>query len=206
MSANAASAGVAQRGPGRPRAAGHDERILDAVVQLIDEGQQVTVSAVVERSGVSRAALYRRWPSIADLTAAALDRGRASVDIDIDASVDIRDAIAAAYFGDLRSARGATYSERRFRTRLVLVMQNPDLQQAYWKAHVRRRRGGVAAALQEAVRRGELRADADIEAAIDAINGVFCYQAVVRGSRFDDPAVTARCRAAFDIIWRGMAP
>lgn len=204
MSENAASAGVAQRGPGRPRVAGHDERILDAVVQLIDEGQQVTVSAVVDRSGVSRAALYRRWPSIADLTAAALDRGRAALEIDM--SVDIRDAIAAAYFGALRSARGATYSERRFRTRLVLVMQNPDLQRAYWKAHARRRRAGVVAALEEAVRRGELRADTDIEAAIDAINGVFYYQIVVRGSRFDDPAATARCRAAFDIIWRGMAP
>jgi hypothetical protein len=28
---------------------------------------------------------------------------------------------------------------------------------------------------------------------------------VVRGDRFDDPAIRDRLQAAFDVIWRGMA-
>ncbi|WP_221584759.1 TetR/AcrR family transcriptional regulator [Microbacterium sp. G2-8] len=203
MSGAVLDAGVAARGPGRPRTEGHDERILDTVTRLIDDGAQVTVNAVVAGSGVSRAALYRRWPSMTDLIAAALDRGRAAVEVDLNG--DIKQALVALLFGDPSAVRGATYTERRFRTRLALVMQNPELQQAYWTSHVRRRRGSVHAALAEAVRRGELRDDIDIDACIDMINGVFYYQAVVRGSRIEAPDVRARCRAAFEVAWRGMA-
>ncbi|HLS92976.1 MAG TPA: TetR/AcrR family transcriptional regulator [Microbacterium sp.] len=203
VAASAARASEEGRGPGRPRTEGHDERILDAAIALIDRGAQVTVSAVVAESGVSRAALYRRWPSMTDLIAAALDRGRAA--IEIDTTGDIRATIEHLMFGDPRAARGAGYSERRFRTRMALVMQNPDLQKAYWQSHVRRRRGAVHAALAEAQRRGELRGDLDLDACIDLINGVFYYQAVVRGARFDDPETMARCREAFGVAWRGMS-
>nr|WP_218882021.1 TetR/AcrR family transcriptional regulator [Nesterenkonia xinjiangensis] len=169
---------------------------------MIDQGRPVTVSAVVEASGVSRSALYRRWPGMTELIAAALDRGRATIELDIDG--DIREAIMSIMFGDPAAALGPSYSERRFRARMALVMQNPDVQQAYWKAHVRRRRAAFHRALSEAVRRGDLRSDLDLEACIDLINGVFYYQVVVRGARMDHPEVAARCCEAFDVAWRGM--
>ena len=193
----------ASRGPGRPREAGHDERILDAVIGLIERDQRVTVSAVVAESGVSRAALYRRWPSLPDLVAAALDKGRAA--IEIDTSGDIRESIVAMMFGDPAAVRGATYSDRRFRARMALVMQNPELQRAYWTSHVRRRRVSFLAALAVAQERGDLRDDLDLEACIDLINGVFYYQIVVRGASMGDPGTMARCREAFEVAWRGMS-
>jgi len=193
----------AARGPGRPRAAGHDDRILDAVIALIERDRKVTVSAVVAASGVSRAALYRRWPSLPELIAAALDKGRAA--FEVETAGDIKDAIVSMMFGDPSAARGATYSDRRFRARMVLVMQNPDLQHAYWKSHVRRRRVSFLEALGEAQRRGELRADLDLEACLDLINGVFYYQIVVRGASMGDPGTIARCREAFEVAWRGMS-
>lgn len=190
------------RTPGRPRKEGHDERVLSAVTRLIDQGQAVTVSAVVDASGVSRSALYRRWPSMTELIATALDHGRAA--IELDTSGDIKEAIMSIMFGNPTAALGPSYSERRFRARMALVMQNPDLQQAYWNAHVRRRRASFHRALTEAARRGELRKDLDLEACIDLINGVFYYQVVVRGDRMDHPEVMARCREAFEVAWRGM--
>lgn len=190
------------RAPGRPRAEGHDERILDAVLGLIDRDEAVTVNAVVEASGVSRAALYRRWPRMVDLIAAALDRGRANLSLDL--SGDIKEAIVVVMFGDQAAVRGTGYSERRFRKRLALVMANPDLQRAYWASHVRRRREGITLALRTAVARGVLRDDIDVESCIDAINGVFYYQSVVRGCGFDDPDAIRRCREAFEVVWRGM--
>ncbi|MGO1234413.1 TetR/AcrR family transcriptional regulator [Microbacterium gubbeenense] len=193
----------ASRGPGRPREAGHDERILDAVIGLIERDQKVTVSAVVAASGVSRAALYRRWPSLPELVAAALDKGRAT--IEIDTSGDIKEAIVSMMFGDPVAVRGSTYSDRRFRARMALVMQNPELQRAYWTSHVRRRRVSFLAALAVAQQRGDLRDDLDLEACIDLINGVFYYQAVVRGANMGDPDTLVRCREAFEVAWRGMS-
>jgi AcrR family transcriptional regulator len=192
-----------QRGPGRPRKQGHDERILDATVALIEQDKPVTVAAIVAESGISRAAIYRRWPSLPELIAAALDKGRAV--LEVDTSGDIKDAMISLIFGDPKAVRGSTYSDRRFRARMSLVMQNPELQHAYWKSHVRRRRGAFEAALAEAARRGEVRDDLDIDACIDLINGIFYYQVVVRGTGLDDPVTFARCREAFEVAWRGMS-
>ena len=112
--------------------------------------------------------------------------------------------IVELLFGDIEATRGKTYTERRFRKRIALVMENPDLQKAYWTSHVQRRRRAMVRALQVAVDRGELRADLDVDAAIDAINGIFYYQSIARGANFDDPVTSARCRSAFEIVWRGM--
>lgn len=198
----ATGAAASRRGPGRPRAAGHDERILEAALTLIDRGDPVTVSALVEASGVSRAALYRRWPSLTDLVAAALDHGRANFEIPIDG--DLRQNLIDAYFTNQRRSRGENYSDRRFRLRMHLVMGDRELQRAYWRSHVTGRRAGVERVLRAGVERGILRSDLDIDASIDLINGVFYYQGFVRGVGMGDPEALARCRAAFETAWRGM--
>lgn len=45
------------RGPGRPRSHGYDERIVDAAGELVERSEEITVARVLERSGVSRAAI-----------------------------------------------------------------------------------------------------------------------------------------------------
>ncbi|MGO1536792.1 MAG: TetR/AcrR family transcriptional regulator [Yaniella sp.] len=202
MTQNAAVDTSSVRGPGRPRIADHDERILDAVATMVDEDQHITVSAVVEASGVSRAALYRRWSTMTELIATALDRGRASLQFDL--TKNVKDALGDVIFAHIDRAVGREYTHKRFRKRIQLVMENPDLQEAYWQSHVHRRRKAMVEALATGIERGELRADLDVEAAIDAINGTFYYQMVARGSGLDDPATQRRCREAFDIVWRGM--
>lgn len=188
--------------PGRPRTPEHDQKILAAVVHLVDQGKPITVNAVVAESGVSRAALYRRWPSITELIATALDRGRASLHFDQD--LPTYEALAEVLFGNPLSAHGAQYTDRRFRKRIQLVMESPELQQAYWHSHISRRRRAMAQLLQRGVDRGELQAELNVDAAIDAINGVFYYQSVVRGASLEAPETMQRCRAAFDIVWGGL--
>ncbi|WP_105567315.1 TetR/AcrR family transcriptional regulator [Microbacterium halophytorum] len=205
VAADTRVAGVVERGPGRPRAEGHDEKILDAVVALIDAGRPVTVAAVVADSGVSRAALYRRWPSMTELVSTALDRGRAAIEIDLSEYASVREAMFRVLFGNPKRLGGEGYSDRRFRARIALAMQDRDLQHAYWSSHVSRRRGAMHAALAEGIRTGELRSDLDIESSIDLITGVYYYQLVARGVQVDDPGVMDRCRAAFETAWRGMA-
>ncbi|WP_418004504.1 TetR/AcrR family transcriptional regulator [Mycobacterium sp. PDNC021] len=58
-----------QSGPGRPRDASIDDRVLAATRELLSEGgfQQLSMRLVAQRSGVTRASLARRWPSKAAL-------------------------------------------------------------------------------------------------------------------------------------------
>ncbi|MFI8524135.1 TetR/AcrR family transcriptional regulator [Promicromonospora sukumoe] len=190
------------RGPGRPRAQGHDERIVDAAVELLDRGEEITVSRVVELSGVSRAAIYRRWPSMTDLVATALDRGRAPHTIPLEG--DLLQNVLDAYTTAPATTR-ETYSEERFRLRMRLAMSDRKLAQAYWRSHVSRRRGGMVAVLRAGIERGVLRPDLDLDACIDLVNGVFYYQFVVRGVTLDDPEALARCREGIRVAWRGMS-
>jgi AcrR family transcriptional regulator len=60
--------------PGRHRSQAADDAILAATLDLLrTHGYRgLTMSAVIERSGVSSATLYRRWPTRCALTVAAL--------------------------------------------------------------------------------------------------------------------------------------
>jgi len=195
--------GVAvRRGPGRPRAQDLDEQVLAAALTLIDEGEAVTVRQLVHRSGVSRAAIYRRWPSMTTLMAAALDVGR-TVPPDIPLDGDLRDAVIGSLVGG-RSVSVVGYSEERFRQRIRLAMGDRDLQKAYWASHVSRRRGPLERALAAGVERGILRPELDPATCFDLLAGVVYYQLVVRGEEMSDPVVWQRCQDAFDIAWRGM--
>ncbi|WP_243228675.1 TetR/AcrR family transcriptional regulator [Microbacterium sp. CIAB417] len=202
--ATATQTGTAvRRGPGRPRDEDIDGQIIEATLALIDAEEDVTVSRVVQRSGVSRAALYRRWPSLTALIAAALDVGR-TVPPPVRTDGDLREAVFAAMLGEPASVTAAGYSEIRFRQRIRLVMADRALQKAYWHSHVARRRVPMENAFRAGIERGILRPDLDVEACFDAIAGAAYYQIVVRGDGMDSPEARARLHAAFDVVWRGM--
>ena len=193
----------ARRGPGRPRTEELDGQILAATLAIIDADEAVTVSRVVDRSGVSRAALYRRWPSMTTLIAAALDVGR-TVPAPLANAEDLRAGIFEFLMGASAGLDDTSYPDQRFRQRIRLVMSDRALQQAYWESHVSVRRQPIEDALRAGIAEGSLRSDLDVEACFDLIAGVFYYQLVVRGDRFDDPGARARCRAGLEVAWRGM--
>ncbi|MER5443749.1 TetR/AcrR family transcriptional regulator [Streptomyces sp. NPDC002790] len=65
----------ARRGPGRPRQEHVTNAVLQAVVELVaEEGMgALTMDAVATRAGVSKPAMYRRWPTKQDLIIAAAE-------------------------------------------------------------------------------------------------------------------------------------
>lgn len=193
---------AAQRRPGRPRDESLEDRVLTAVTELIDEGATISVSIVVARSGVSRAAIYRRWATLDILIAAALDVGRTV--FTPPEAMSVRDALRSGF---PRPGYGLVsgFPEGRLRQRLLLALADTDLQHEYWKGHVSRRRVPLLALLERARDRGEVRTDVDLEAALDLLSGVFYYQVVARGASLADEATLHRCSAAMDIIWDGIA-
>ncbi|WP_432104766.1 TetR/AcrR family transcriptional regulator [Streptomyces sp. bgisy091] len=64
-----------RRGPGRPRQEHVTRAVLDAVVELVAESGMgaLTMDAVAARAGVSKPAMYRRWPTKQDLVIAAAE-------------------------------------------------------------------------------------------------------------------------------------
>jgi len=104
---------------GRPRDTDADTRILRACVELLTEvgAEATTMSAVIERSGVARATVYRRWPNREALLIAALRqvKGRGPVALSGDLPTDIA-----------RSAEQARHilSEERFRSILPLLARD----------------------------------------------------------------------------------
>jgi AcrR family transcriptional regulator len=107
------------QGPGRPRDADADRRILRACVELLTEvgAEATTMTAVIERSGVARATVYRRWPNREALLIAALRelKGRGPVPFTGDLQTDIA-----------RSAEQARHilAEDRFRSILPLLARD----------------------------------------------------------------------------------
>lgn len=191
---------TSRQGPGRPRESGHDDRVIDAVLALIDEEVTVTIRAVVERSGVSRAAIYRRWPALTDLVAAALDRGRSAP------AVAPRYATPEGLIDDLMAearAFGPEASTGRVKSRLVMGLQDRDLQRAYWESHASRRRDPMRAAIEAGKRDGLFHSELDTEACCDALVAVFYYQVVVRGER-DFASAAPRIEAALRTVLGGM--
>lgn len=196
------AARATERRPGRPQQSDLEPRVLAAVTELIDEGVPITVSAVVLRSGVSRAALYRRWTTKTQLTAAALDVGREV--IRPPENLSLREAFSYG-FPKSGEVLGEAYPEGRLRQRLLLALADEELQSEYWRGHVSRRRAPLLELLEQGRERGEIRADVDLEAALDLLSGVFYYQLVVRGESLNDEATRSRCQAAISIIWNGIA-
>lgn len=68
------------RGPGRPRDATIDERVLASTRELLVEHgfDGTTVQAIAARSGVHASAIYRRWPSRIEIIEQAVFPGLSS--------------------------------------------------------------------------------------------------------------------------------
>lgn len=78
--------------PGRPRNPAFDKTVLDTALALYEDGgaENVTYDQISKRSGISRAAIYRRWPNRDQIHMAAL-RARTQDPVEIPAEWTQRD-------------------------------------------------------------------------------------------------------------------
>jgi len=104
---------------GRPRNIGADRAILDAAVELLGEAgiEGTTMSAVVARSGLARATVYRRWPNRDALITAALRevKGRPPYPISGDFETDLARAA---------DQTRAIFGEPKFRAYLPMLVRD----------------------------------------------------------------------------------
>jgi AcrR family transcriptional regulator len=168
------------RRPGRPRAPGYDQAILDATLEILfDKGYAgVTIEGVAARSGVGRPTIYRRWSSKPALVIAAISQS-----VGVSPTPDTGSLRRDLLTFQRQQARMMDWpASRRITAGLVAdLVADPELAEPYFRDYLEPRRISVWEALRRGVDRGELRADADFSLIYDMLLGPLFVRSVVRG-------------------------
>lgn len=190
-----------RRPPGRPRDTRVHHAVLDAALDLLAEKgwSGLTMEGVAARAGTAKGTVYRWWSSKEQLVIEAL-----LVD-----SAPYRQAPDTGSFrGDLAALlRGVAEFLNTPRARVLTSLlfetsRNQELADALREHLVAPRRRSVAEIVERAVRRGELRADVDVEVLVDAGTAQLLFRFLVT----HEPLTDDLADRVVDLIVRGAAP
>ncbi|MCF2528807.1 TetR/AcrR family transcriptional regulator [Yinghuangia soli] len=163
---------------GRIRSQDAHDAVLAAAIELVEElgYQAVTIEGIANRADVAKSTIYRWWKSKALLV---LDGYRTAV------GQRMPEPDTGSLAGDLTAFATALYgvSEHPLRVRTLRgLMAEAQLDPAFaqpFREWVESRRAVVLTLLTRGAERGELPADADLEAATDHLFGLFWYRLLV---------------------------
>ncbi|MEU4647569.1 TetR/AcrR family transcriptional regulator [Nocardia fluminea] len=176
-----------------------DAALASARELLIEQGLAgLTHGAVAARSGISRATLYRLWPEPTDLVRAALTRHitLARPEPTGDLRADLLTELTAT-----RAMLHEPATEQGMRVMIERAAVDPrfaEVKEALYRSGTRAAR----TTLTEAVARGDLPAELDVDLAIDQLHGPLFFRRLVANQTFDLDYV----RAVLDDFLRTHSP
>lgn len=189
---------MSDRAPGRPRDGSIDDRVLAvAAAHLARHGYDgMSVVAVAEEAGTTRQALYRRWPSKADLATASI----AAL-----AAFDRQPPTGDAYSDLLRELRSFQRGVSRpdglsMVGTMLHAGTDPELVRLYRERIVAPRRAALRQILEDAVASGELPPDADLDVATAMLTGNWYARALA-----GDAPPRRWAERTVELVWRGLA-
>ena len=164
---------------GRPRDPGTDARITTAAAELLllHGFDRTTVDDVASRAGVGKATVYRRWPSKEDLAVAAMETLYDAEMPEPDTG-SIRSDLVASYHSVLtfvNSPEGAAF----MRTVIAESVRDDRIAEMH-RASSEKREGYHRETIERGIARGEVRADIDIDIAVQWLGGLLASRAVTR--------------------------
>jgi AcrR family transcriptional regulator len=176
---------VGSKQPGRPRSERARLAILEAANELLeDKGfAAVTVEAIAERAGVSKATVYRWWPNKA---AVIMDGFLSAVSSEVpfprtgSAREDLRlhmRRLIRAFGGKIGLTVAALIAEGH---------ADPELAEALRSRWLSVRREEAKEILRRGTGSGELREDLDPEVSVDALYGPIYYRLFVGHARLEE--------------------
>ena len=186
---------------GRPRSEAARAAILDAAIALIREVgyDALAFEAIAARAGVGKATLYRWWPSRELLVAEAVGRIVRAIPIPDGGTVE-HDVLA------LMRRLARMYQDPATRVLLPALVaamgRSAHVAESVRAAMVAPWRDAMRAVLERAIARGELRAETDVELALDLLSGPLFYRYLMLGQSVDE----SRTRALVHVVLRAMAP
>jgi AcrR family transcriptional regulator len=160
---------------GRPRSEKAHQAILTAAMRLVFQNgfRAVSIDAIAIEADVGRATIYRRWPNKAAIIMDAFlqevgpginfpSRADATQSIQIQMRL-----LAKAFRGKHGALIKALLGEAQF---------DPELAEAFRERWILPRREAAKDTLREAILKGQMRANVDLDTTIDALYGGIYYR------------------------------
>jgi AcrR family transcriptional regulator len=162
----------AQHSPWSPREA----EILAVTLRLLEQHgyDQLTMDAVAAAAHASKATVYRRWPSKAELVAAAFIEGVRKVGFPPNTGTLRGDLLR---LGETICEETQQHSST-IRAVLVEVSRNPALNEALWH-FIEQRKALIQQVLHQAVDRGEIAEEAITEEPWDLLPGYLIFRSII---------------------------
>ncbi|WP_052359986.1 TetR/AcrR family transcriptional regulator [Solidesulfovibrio alcoholivorans] len=191
----------AKRLPGRPRSDAARSAVLEAAYGLLEEAgfSRLTMEGIAARAGVGKATLYRWWPgkgAVAMEAFLAVVSPKIAFPHTVSAVADITAQmlrLAAAYRGTI----GKIVCEM-----IALGQADPEIRAAFLDGYMFPRRDAAKEALRRGIASGEIRADADLELAVDALYAPIFHRMLLRHQPLDDAFV----RGIAALVFTSLAP
>ncbi len=179
-----------KRVAGRPRSPEIDDAVLRATRDLLVERGYggLSIEGVASRAEVGKSAIYRRWPSMAEMVVDAL-RTYTCAGLPTTQAGDLRTDLLA-----LLTAVQQSMADRDgplMATFIAAKARFPELQAEFDRAFVAERRAYVQQLIRDGVRRGELPEDTDIELLAETGPAILSHHYLVHAKDLD-PALPAR--------------
>ena len=174
---------------GRRRSQRSHDAIIAATQELLLECgyAEITIEGIAARAGVGKQTIYRWWPSRATLVLEAYLAGEDAVPPPAEGR-SVRDDVRALLrwlIAVLAEPTGGPVVAG-----LVSDLQHDaDLARGFRQQVVPARREAMLAALERGRARGEIREDADVELAVDALHGAVFYRLLLSGEPLDEAFV-----------------
>jgi AcrR family transcriptional regulator len=174
---------------GRRRSERSHHAILAATQALLLERgyADLTIEGIAARAGVGKQTIYRWWPSRAALVLEAYLAGEEAVEPPPEGG-SVRDEVRAL-LGWLIAVLAEPTGGPVVAGLVSDLQHDRDLAEGFRREVVPARRAAMLAALERARARGELRADADLELAVDALHGAVFYRLLLSGEPLDEAFV-----------------
>ena len=187
---------------GRPRSHRTNEAVLEAAGKLLVERglRGTTMDAIAAEAGISKASVYRWWPSKEELIVDAVGHMRGELPPPPCTDDPRADLIAAVRDG-IRRFWSSESGGRLFPRLLDASVDSPAIAEAWRRRLIMPRRRVIAAILERGVQRGELPSGLDIELAVDLLVAPIIYRLHVTGVATPE-AIAERLVA---LVWAGLA-
>jgi AcrR family transcriptional regulator len=186
-------------GRGRPRSGELDRKIIECAMQeLMSRGYGgMSIDAVAQRAGVSKATVYRRYADKADLVTAAIAAQPAPDVSAADGSTRER----LVNLTELARKRMIDGGGMRVLSQILAESErNPQLLEQHRERTVALRRAEFEDVLRSGIERGDVRPDADIGTAVSVISGAW-----MAGYVAGQPFAAGWAESVVSLVWPGIA-
>ena len=186
-----------KRKPGRPRSSEVEAAVLQAAIDLLIESglKDMTMDAVAARAGVSKATLYKWWPSKLHLGLdALLSRGKIRAQVP-DTGSAVEDFVLNA------QAIARFYTDPQIGPCIKQLwgecLNSPEMLALYRERFLSPRRAGLHVIHDRGVVRGDIDGRYGVELALDIIYGPLIMRLLTGHGLVNDHEIEQMVRAAF---------